>query len=78
MTTHKINEILQWTGTLFVLAMYAVMNLAPEQTTLTQLLALVGALAFFTWTVRVGNRPQQLINTVAILLCVLGLAKGLV
>ena len=60
---------------MFVLSMYAVMNLAPERTALIQLLGLLGAVSFFAWTVRVKNRPQQLINTVAIVLCVIGLLK---
>lgn len=77
MNTQKLNELIQWTGTVFVLSMYAVMNLAPTNTTLIQLLGLLGAASFFAWTVRVKNRPQQLINVVAIVLCVVGLAKGL-
>jgi hypothetical protein len=75
MNTHKLNDVIQWVGTAFILGMYAVMNLAPENAALTQLLGLLGAVCFFTWTVRVKNRPQQLINTVAILLCVIGLLK---
>jgi hypothetical protein len=71
----KANELIQWTGTAFVLSMYAVMNLAPEHTVYIQLFGLLGAISFFTWTVRVKNRPQMLINVVAIALCVTGLIK---
>jgi hypothetical protein len=71
----KANELIQWTGTAFVLSMYAVMNLAPERTVYIQLFGLLGALSFFVWTLRVKNRPQMLINVVAIALCVLGLFK---
>jgi hypothetical protein len=72
---NKTNELIQWAGTAFILGMYAVMNLAPTNTVAIQLLALLGAISFFAWTVRVKNRPQQLINTVAIILCVIGLLK---
>jgi hypothetical protein len=72
----KINDTLQWTGTAFVLSMYAVMNLAPEHTVYIQLFGLLGALSFFVWTIRVKNRPQMVINVVAITLCVVGLYRA--
>ena len=62
-------------GTVFVLAMYAVMNLFPEHIVYIQLCGLLGAICFFTWTVRVKNYPQMTINAVAITLCVAGLAR---
>ena len=70
-----LNDIVQWLGTAFILIMYAVMNLFPEHTALTQLAGLLGAICFFTWTVRVKNYPQMTINAVAITLCVSGLAR---
>ena len=72
---NKTNELIQWMGTAFVLCMYAVMNLAPEHTVYIQLFGLLGAVSFFVWTIRVKNRPQMLINVVAMTLCVLGLLK---
>lgn len=74
----KTNELIQWAGTVCVLSMYAAMNLAPQNTQLTQLLGLLGALCFGLWCIRVGNRPQLIINTAAVVLCVVGLARGLV
>jgi len=71
----KANELIQWMGTAFVLSMYAVMNLAPEHTVYIQLFGLLGAASFFVWTIRVNNRPQMLINVVAIALCVTGLFR---
>ena len=72
---NKLNEIIQWTGTLFILAMYAVMNLFPLHIVLIQLFGLLGAVSFFAWTVRVKNYPQMTINAVAMTLCVVGLIK---
>ena len=72
---NKANEIIQWTGTAFILIMYAVMNLFPEHTALTQSAGLLGAISFFTWTLRVRNYPQMTINAVAITLCVAGLVR---
>lgn len=69
------NDIIQWVGTAFILSMYLVMNLFPEHILYIQLFGLLGAICFFTWTVRVKNRPQMLINLVAINLCLLGLLR---
>lgn len=71
----KANEIIQWVGTGFVLAMYAIMNLAPHLAPWNLIMGLCGSIAYFIWTVRVANKPQMLINIVAMTLCVAGLIK---
>lgn len=72
---NKANEIIQWVGTAFVLSMYAIMNLAPELAPWNLIMGLCGSICYFIWTIRVANKPQMLINVVAITLCVLGLFK---
>lgn len=72
---NKANEIIQWVGTGFVLAMYAIMNLAPELAPWNLVMGLAGSICYFIWTMRVKNRPQMLINLVAMNLCFLGLIK---
>ncbi len=74
---NKANEIIQWVGTAFVLAMYAIMNLAPELAPWNLVMGLGGSICYFIWTMRVKNRPQMLINLVAMNLCFLGLIKHL-
>ena len=69
------NELIQWVGTAFVLAMYVLMNLFPELAPWNLVAGLAGATAYFIWTVRVRNYPQMMINVVAITLCVAGLLK---
>ncbi len=71
----KTNDLIQWVGTVFILGMYAAMNLAPENSVLFQSFGLLGAVTYFIWTVRVRNYPQMVINLVAMTLCVLGLLK---
>jgi O-antigen/teichoic acid export membrane protein len=75
MNNKKLNEIIQWTGTAFVLVMYAVMNLAPELAPWNLVAGLLGSICYFVWTIRVKNRPQLIINIVAMTLCILGLVK---
>jgi O-antigen/teichoic acid export membrane protein len=75
MNNTKLNELIQWIGTLFVLLMYALMNLAPELAPWNLVAGLLGSICYFVWTIRVKNRPQLLINIVALTLCVAGLIK---
>jgi hypothetical protein len=72
---NKLNEIIQWTGTAFILMMYLVMNLFPQHILFIQAFGLAGAVCFFAWTVRVKNYPQMTINAVAMTLCVVGLIR---
>jgi len=71
----KINEIIQWIGTAFILVMYAIMNFFPNLYPWNIIMGLGGAVCFFAWSVRVANKQQMIINGVAIVLCVLGLYK---
>jgi hypothetical protein len=73
---NKTNETIQWLGTLFILGMYVISNFFPGYDNLRNAVALVGALCFFTWSYRVQNRQQMIINGVAILLCCVGLVRG--
>ena len=71
----KLNDLIQWVGTAFVLTMYTLMNLFPELTPWNLVAGLGGSLMYFVWTIRVRNYPQMVINVVAITLCVAGLLK---
>jgi len=71
----KTNELIQWVGTANILAMYVVMSYFPTLHPWNILFGLLGGLCFFTWTVRVKNRPQMLINAVAIVVCAGGLFR---
>ena len=51
------------------------MSYYPELHPYNMMMGLLGGVCYFTWTVRVRNYPQMLINAVAILLCVGGLVK---
>lgn len=69
------NEIIQWVGTAFILVMYVLMNFFPNLYPLNIVTGLGGAICFFAWAKRVGNRQQMIINGVAIAVCVVGLFK---
>ena len=69
-----LNNVLQWTGTVFILLMYVLMNFFRELQ-LDALAGLLGGLCYFAWTVRVANKPQMIVNVVAITVCAVGLFK---
>jgi hypothetical protein len=72
---NKLNEIIQWAGTGFILAMYVIMSYFPQLHPWNIVFGLLGGVCFFVWTVRVKNYPQMVINAVAVTLCLGGLFK---
>jgi len=70
-----INTALQWLGTTALIAMYVVMSYFPELHPLNIMLGLAGGSFYFLWSLRVENRPQQLVNAAGILVCVGGLIR---
>jgi hypothetical protein len=73
-TRTQIDTVLQWTGTFFILLMYVLMNFFRDLQ-IDALAGLLGGLCYFAWTVRVANKPQMLVNVVAITVCAVGLFK---
>lgn len=71
----KLNEVLQWAGTAFILAMYVVSNFLKGEDDLRNCLGLLGGLCYFVWSMRVANKQQAIVNSVAIVLCIGGLFK---
>jgi hypothetical protein len=69
----KFNELIQWVGTAFILAMYVVSNFYKGADDLRNCLGLLGGLCYFVWSMRVANKQQAIVNGVAIALCVVGL-----
>jgi len=75
MTKENTNNIIQWVGTFFILAMYVLMNFFRDLG-LDPICGLLGGLCFAIWSYRVANKPQMLVNVVAITVCVIGLFKA--
>jgi hypothetical protein len=76
MSYKRIDEVLQWTGTACILAMYVLMNFFRELA-LDPLFGLLGGLCYALWAYRVANKPQLIVNVVAIAVCVIGLYNTL-
>jgi hypothetical protein len=75
MNKEKVNDIIQWVGTFFILAMYVLMNFFRDLG-LDPVCGLLGGLCYAAWAYRTANKPQMLVNVVAITVCVIGLYKS--
>ena len=72
----RTNEVLQWSGTTSLLTMYVLMSFFPHLHPWNIVAGLCGGACYLTWSIRVANKPQMIVNGVAILVCVVGLLKA--
>ena len=74
----QINNALQWAGAMFIIAGHLLNTLIEfgyKVEGLNIASFAIGTVAFLTWTVRVANRPQMVVNVVAIIVCAIGLVR---
>ena len=72
----EINEILQWTGAVFIIAGHSLNAVGPAAYPYNILAFFVGTILFMAWSIRVANKPQLLVNIVALAIGLTGLAKA--
>ena len=72
----EINEILQWTGAVFIIAGHSLNAVGPAVYPYNILAFFLGTILFMAWSIRVANRPQLLVNIVALVIGLTGLAKA--
>ena len=72
----KINEILQWSGAVFIIAGHSLNAVGPEAYPYNILAFFVGTILFMAWTIRVANKPQFMVNIVALAIGASGLFKA--
>ena len=76
MTRTQIDNTLQWTGTACLLTMYTLMSFFPHLHPYNIVAGLGGGACYLAWTIRVANKPQMLVNGVAIAIGLAGLFKA--
>jgi hypothetical protein len=76
MTRTEIDNALQWAGTACLLSMYVLMSFFPHLHPWNIVAGVLGGSCYLLWTVRVRNRPQMLVNGVAIAISLAGLFKA--
>ena len=74
----KINEVLQWIGAVFIIAGHSLNAVGPSVYPFNIVAFFVGTVFFLTWCLRVRNRPQLLVNVVALTIGATGLFRAFV
>ena len=72
----EINEALQWTGAVFIIAGHSLNAAGPAAYPYNIVAFILGTILFMAWSIRVANKPQLLVNIVALLIGFTGLAKA--
>ena len=72
----EINEILQWAGAVFIIAGHSLNAVGPAVYPYNILAFFLGTVFFLWWTIRVANKPQMLVNVVAIAISAMGLVRA--
>ena len=72
----KTDDILQWTGAVFIIAGHSLNAAGPAVYPYNILAFFVGTVLFMAWSIRVANKPQLLVNIVALAIGLTGLAKA--
>jgi hypothetical protein len=73
----EINEILQWTGAVFIIAGHSLNAVGPAAYPYNILAFFLGTILFMAWSIRVANKPQLLVNIVALAIGLTGLVKAI-
>ena len=76
MTRREIDNTLQWAGTVCLLTMYVLMSFFPQLHPWNIVAGVCGGVLYLAWTVRVANKPQMIVNAVAIAIGLAGLFKA--
>lgn len=67
------NEVLQWTGAVLIIAGHTLNAIGPKMYPYNIVVFALGTMAFLAWAVRVGNKPQMMVNIVSIAIGFVGL-----
>jgi hypothetical protein len=71
-----LNETLQWIGALFIIAGHSLNAMGPAAYPYNIVTFFIGTIMFLIWTIRVANKPQMVVNLVAVGIGLTGLVKA--
>lgn len=70
----RLNDMLQWLGAVFIIAGHVLNAMGADGYNI--LAFTLGTVAFMAWAIRVANKPQTLVNVVAMSVCAVGLFRA--
>ena len=73
----RLNEVLQWAGTVCFLVMYTVMSFFKDYHTVQLIAGCLGGALFLVWSIRVANKQQMIVNVTGVAITLVGLYKAL-
>ena len=72
----RIDEAIQWVGAVFIIAGHSLNAVGPAVYPWNIVTFFAGTVTFLIWTLRVRNRPQMLVNVVALGIGATGLIRA--
>ena len=76
MTRTQTDEALQWAGAVAIIAGHVLNSIGPSMYPYNIAVFAVGTVAFLAWAIRVANKPQAVVNVVALAIGLVGLYKA--
>ena len=73
---NKTNEIIQWAGAVAIVAGHVLNAIGPAVYPYNIAVFALGTVLFMSWSIRVKNRPQLMVNLVSLLIGLVGLYKA--
>jgi hypothetical protein len=77
MTRTEIDDALQWTGAVAIIAGHVLNAVGPSMYPYNIAVFAVGTVAFLAWAIRVANKPQAVVNIVALAIGLVGLYNAI-
>jgi hypothetical protein len=69
-------DVLQWVGAGFIIVGHVLNALGPDMYPYNIIAFTGGTVMFLWWTILVSNRPQMVVNIVAMTMCIVGLYRA--
>ena len=73
MSYKHIDDTLQWIGAIAIIAGHVLNAIGPAVYPYNIAVFAVGTVAFLAWAIRVANKPQAVVNVVALAIGLVGL-----
>ena len=77
MTQTQTDNFLQWTGAVAIVLGHTFNAIGPVMYPWNIIVFAIGTVMFLLWALRVGNRPQLMVNVVSLAIGILGLVKAI-
>lgn len=75
-THRQIDDILQWSGAVAIIAGHIFNAVGPSMHPYNIIAFAIGTVLFLAWAIRVTNKPQMLVNVVALAIGLVGLVRA--